>query len=84
MTVSYHISTGVADFSIMPVAVIFTSEDSPETIEFNIEITDDTIHEADQLFVITLEVVSGVDRNRLVPQRADGLTSLGRIIDDDS
>ena len=84
MTVSYHISTGVADFSITPVRVTFASQNTPVIIEFNMEIIDDTIHEADQLFVLKLEVVNDVDRNRLVPQRADGLTSLGRIIDDDS
>ena len=83
MTVSYHISTGVADFSITPVQVTFRSEDSPQTIQFDMEITDDTIHEAEQVFVLTLKVLSGADRNRLVPQRADGLTSLGRILDDD-
>ena len=84
MTVSYHISTGVADFSVMPVRVTFASGRSPETILFGIGITDDTIHEADQIFVLRLEVVSGADRNRLVPERTDGLTSLGRILDDDS
>ena len=84
MTVSYHISTGVADFSIMPVRVTFASESGPQVIPVNIEITDDTIHEGDQIFVLTLEVISGVDRNRLVPERPDGLTTLGRIIDDDS
>ena len=84
MTVSYHISTGVADFSIMPIEVIFASEDSPETIEFSIQITDDIIHEADQLFVFRLEVIGDIDRSRLVPQRTDGLTSLARILDDDS
>ena len=86
MTVSYHISTGVADFSIMPVRVTFASENTPVTIciEPDVEIIDDTIHEADQVFVLRLEVVSGADRNRLVPGRPDGLTSLGRIIDDDS
>ena len=84
MTVSYHTSTGVADFSIMPVQVTFASENSPGTMEFDMEITDDTIHEIDQIFVLALEVISDVDRNRLVPQRTDGLTSLGRILDDDS
>ena len=84
MTVSYHISTGVADFSIMRVPVIFRSEDSPETIAFRMEIENDTIHEADQIFVLTLEVLRGVNPRRLVPERADGLISLGRIIDDDS
>ena len=84
MTVSHHISTGVADFSITPVQVTFLSERSPETIQFDMEIIDDTIHEADQVFVLRLEVVSGADRNRLVPERADGFTSLGRIVDDDS
>ena len=84
MIVSYHISTGVADFSIMPVQVTFASERSPETKQFHMGIIDDTIHEAEQVFVLTLEVVSTIDRNRVVPQRADGLTALGRIIDDDS
>ena len=76
--------TGVTDFSIMPVQVTFASERSPETIEFEMNIADDTIHEADQIFALTLEVLHGVDPRRLVPERADGLTSLGRIIDDDS
>ena len=84
MTVSYHISTGVADFSITPVQVTFRSEDSPETIQLNMEIIDDTIHEADQIFVLTLEVLGDVDQDRLLPQRTDGLTALGRILDDDS
>ena len=84
MTVSYPISTGVADFSIMPVQVTFASGISTQTIPFNMNITDDTIHEADQIFVLRLEVLSGADRNRLVPERADGFTSLGRIVDDDS
>ena len=82
MTVTYHISTGVDDFSITPVPMTFTGR--PETIQFNMEIVPDTIHEADQVFVLRLEVISDVDRNRLVPERADGLTSLGRILDDDS
>ena len=84
MTVSYRVSAGVADFSIMPVQVTFLSERSPETIEFSMEITDDTIHEADQVFLLQLEVIGDIDRSRLVPQRTDGLTSLGRILDDDS
>ena len=84
MTVSRHNSTGADDFSIMPVQVTFNSEDSLQPIQLDIEITDDTIHEADQIFVLRLEVVSAVDRNRVVPQRTDGLTTLGRIIDDDS
>ena len=83
MTVSYHISTGVADFSIMPVRVTFASG-SPETMQFSMSITDDTIHEADQIFAIRVEVVSAIDQSRVVPERADGLTALGRIIDDDS
>ena len=80
MTVSYHISTGVADFSITPVQVTFRSEDSPETIQFDMEIIDDTVHEADQIFVLTLDVLRDVDRNRLV---TNGLTALGRINDED-
>ena len=84
MTVSYHISIGGDDFSIRPVQVTFNSEDSLQPIQLDIEITDDTIHEADQIFVLRLEVISAVDRNRVVPQRTDGLTTLGRIIDDDS
>ena len=84
MTVFYHISTGVADFSIMPVQVTFASGISTQTIPFNMSITDDTIHEVDQVFVLRLEVLSGADRNRLVPTRTDGLTSFGRILDDDS
>ena len=84
MTVSYHISTGVDDFSITPVRVTFASGRNQQTISFNIEITDDTIHEADQVFVLRLEVISGADRNRLFSDRTDGLTSLGRILDDDS
>ena len=73
--------TGVADFSITPVQVTFASERSPETIEFEMNIADDTIHEADQVFVLRL---GGEDRSRIFPGRPDGLTSLGRIIDDDS
>ena len=84
MTVSYHISTGVDDFSITPVRVTFRSEDSPETIAFQMEIENDAIHETDQIFALTLEVLGGVARGRLVPERPDGLTSLGMIIDDDS
>ena len=64
--------------------VTFASERSPETIEFEMNIADDTIHEADQIFALTLEVLRGVDPRRLIPERADGLTSLGRIINDDS
>ena len=84
MTVSYHISTGVDDFSIMHVRVTFASGSSPETIQFSRSITDDTIHEADQIFVIRVEVVSAIGQRRVVPERTDGLTALGRIIDDDS
>ena len=84
MTVSYHISTGVADFLTISTEVIFERERSPETIAFQLEIVNDTIHEADQIFALTLDVLGGADRNRLVPERADGLNSLGRIIDDDS
>ena len=61
--------------------VTFTSERSPETIGFTMEITDDTIHEPDQIFMLRLEVISDIDRSRFVPQT--GLTSFGRIIDDD-
>ena len=68
----------------MPVRVIFASGSSPETIQFDISITDDTIHEADQIFAIRVDVVSAIDPLRVVPERADGLTALGRIIDDDS
>ena len=84
MTVSYHISKGVADFSIMRVRVTFASERSTETIGFNMGITDDTIHEADQIFAIRVEVISPIDPLRVIPERTDGLTALGRIIDDDS
>ena len=83
MTVSYRTSTGGDDFSVMAVQVTFTSTNGSQTIPFNMSITDDTVHEADQVFVLRLEVISDVDRNRLVPTRTDGLTSLGRIIDDD-
>ena len=84
MTVSYHISTGVDDFSVMPVRVTFAGGISTQTIPFSMNITDDTIHEADQIFAIRVEVVSAIDQSRVVPERADGLTALGRIIDDDS
>ena len=74
-------STGVADFSTIPVRVTFASGSSPETVGFIMGITDDTIHETDQIFMLRLEVISDIDRSRLVPQT--GLTSFGRIIDDD-
>ena len=48
----------------MPVRVTFASESSPQVFPINIEITDDTIHEGDQIFVLTLGVISDVDRNR--------------------
>ena len=81
MAVSYHISTGGDDFSIMPVRVTFDSERSGEdiTLELNKRITNDTIHEADQVFVLRLEAISNV-----VLEMTSGLTSLARIIDDDS
>ena len=68
----------------MCVRVTFASGSSPESIAFSMGITDDTIHEADQIFAIRVEVVSAIDQRRVIPERTDGLTALGRIIDDDS
>ena len=68
----------------MRVRVTFASERSPETIAFSMGITDDTIHEADQVFAVRVEVISAIDPLRIIPERTDGLTVLGRIIDDDS
>ena len=48
----------------------------------DIVITDDTINEVEQVFVILLQVASAVDVNR-VDLQSGRSTSLGRIFDND-
>ena len=78
ITDSYHISTGVADFPIIRVPITFSP---PGIIHVPVNITIKV--EADQIFVLLLELISAIPRDRIVPKRADGMVSLGRIFDDE-
>ena len=76
-------STGVADFSTVPVEITFIAGgDTTIPLVPGIPIVDDAINEAEQDFAVFLEVVSAIDPVR-VDLQSGRFASLARIFDDD-
>ena len=81
MTVSFHISTGIADFSTNRQTVTFVAGDAA-TKTVDIGLRDDDINEVEQYFVMLLEIVTAIDPDRVNLQGTRN-ASLGRILDND-
>lgn len=69
------------DFSTDELLVTFEASTQPnEDIIVYVNITDDEINEAEEVFVLEIEILDAVDRSRIDVTRA---VSLGRIADND-
>ncbi len=81
ITNCYYFFTGIADFSAVPVEIIFVAGGATVTT-LDIGITNDDINEGEQYFALFMEVVSAANPER-VNLRSGRFAALGRIIDDD-